>query len=262
MWTLLVAVEARAQSCPGRFGLLAELELSLSEGRFDDARTTHEALLKAFGCGQMAEPEVVARTWLANAMILNTDNAADRADDALRAAGVVAPDLWLDVYGADLRKRWFVLRNDALTPGRIELDPLPEGYVIAVDGQPLAPDGLVSSGLHIAQAGPSLSSIEFSAEVKVTPDEVLVVPTDLRRRRRVVVDKLQPRVPVFLVLSGVTAVGAATTAGLAANQNQRMREAPTQQELTAAFRSQRTFGIASYALMGATALGVGLHVAL
>ncbi|HHO50399.1 MAG TPA: hypothetical protein ENK18_05880 [Deltaproteobacteria bacterium] len=256
---LLTAGVVWASDCPERTEILAELELAVQEGRFEEADVERTRLVEAFGCGAAAGSETLARMWLAEAVILSSFGDEDGADDALKAAGRIAPDLWLDAYGPAFQARWFEAQASEVLPGRLRLQPMPEGHVALIDGEVTELPGFVPSGLHVTQVGPSPNNIAFAKEVFLLPDQDLVVRTLFSGRTT---GGGSEGLPTLLVVGGVTALGAITTAGLAVGWNERMRNAQTQPELDAAFRTQRVFGATSYTLMATTALSVGLHVAL
>ena len=264
IWILTATIGAAwAQDpCPNRAAILVELELAVQEGRFDDADGERQRLIEALACGPAAEVDVLARLWLAEAVILSAFGDEGGADDALKAAGRVAPTLWLDVYGPEFQARWFAAQAEEIVPGRLRLQPVPEGHITLVDGSEVHLPGLVPSGLHVAQVGPDADNITFAQEIFLLPDQDLVVRTGLVGRSETGGSTERDGFPVFLAIGGATAVGAATTAALAFRYNGQMRDAPDQEALDAAYRTQRVLGTTSYTLMGLTAVTVGLHIAI
>lgn len=259
VWLLTVGV-AWASGCPDRAEILAELELAVQEGRFEEADAERARLVEAFACGAAASAETLARMWLAEAVILSSLGDEEGADDALKAAGRVAPTLWLDAYGPAFQARWFEAQAQEVLPGRLRLQPLPEDHVALIDGEVTELPGLVPSGLHVTQVGPGPNNMAFAQEVFLLPDQDLVVRTNFTGRPTSAQGDRD--FPTFLAVGGATALGAVTTAGLALAWNERMRSAGTQEELDAAFRTQRAFAVTSYSFMTTTALSVGLHIAL
>lgn len=284
IWLLTVAL-ARA-GCVDAPPLVAELERAATEGRLGEGEMVKARLLAAFSCGPLATPELLARMWLADAVMLSLRGDEDAATDALAAAAQAAPEVWNDVYGPEFRRRHQAAQGLAPGVGHIVFDVTVEGeapvgrpVVTAVDGEVLTDvTPAVPSGLHVAQIGFGRGDVRFAQEVYVVPGQDLVVRATLvgvtgaeapvskgpliPDEPPAVIPMKTRRFPAFLVAAGVTGIGAGVTAGAALGQNGAMREATTPSALDDAFRTQKVLGATSYVLMGATAACLSLEVAL
>jgi hypothetical protein len=125
--------------------LLGELEVLVLEGRFDEAEGARERLIGAFGCGELATPDQIARMWLAEALIL-------ASDDVLAAAARLSPTTWNELYGPGWKARWEAAsQRPAPQLGRVDLGELPEGYVGAIDGTVTTFPATLPAGPHLLQ---------------------------------------------------------------------------------------------------------------
>ena len=193
----LFSIVARAE-CPDRTVLLDELDRQVLEGRFDQADVTKQAVVAAFGCGPVADPTLVARLWLAEAVMLSARSDAG-ASEMFAAAARLSPGTWTENYGPTLRKEWEEAgRIPSGEPGTIRLEPLFPGTVAALDGTVRSFPATVDTGPHLLQvgSGPSdmasalrfdlPSGIDLVLDPKLPPPAVPPVIArgrDLRGRR-------------------------------------------------------------------------------
>jgi hypothetical protein len=289
--TLLAAAAAEPRS-PGREPcgedrdpqeLLDELEAAALEGRVDEAETLKQHTLRELTCGGLVEREWLARWWLAEAALAAVHGDDQSAEDALAAAARLAPEVWVEGYGPAFRSRHAALAQDraALPQGRLVLSVRVEGLtppggqiLAAVDGEPVRGFGVglsagLSAGYHLLQLGFSPTDIRYASAIYVVPGQDLVVhallPGDVPLPapvEPVPVGPVRRRVPLFLAAGGVLGLGAATTSVLAVSQNGAMRRAQSVDRLDSAYQSQQVLGATSYVLMGATAVCLGLEIAL
>ena len=284
VWLLTVAL-ARAQ-CADTTPLVAELERAATEGRLGEGEMVKVRLMAALACGPVAPPELLARMWLADAVMLSLRGDEDGATDAIAAAARVAPEVWNDVYGPEFHRRHLAAQGLDTGMGHIVFDVAVEGelpvgrpVITVVDGEILSDvTPAVPSGLHVAQIGFGSGDVRFAQEVFVVAGQDLVVRSTLvgvvgtpvpdpdqslvPGTTPVPVPSKLKRFPAFLVAAGVTGIGAGVTAGAALGQNGAMRAAETRDALDGAFRTQKALGYTSYALVGATAACLTLEVAL
>lgn len=223
---LMATTTARAE-CVAQPVRVTNLEQAVLAERDDEARLAVGQLIESFGCGPLAQPELLARLWLAEAMLFDRIGETLAANDALLAAGKVSPSTWVEGYGLAMRVRQLRLmaseRFDR-PPGTIEVDPV--GYVTGIDGGRV--DRLpaeVAAGLHLVQVGPSVTEMKHAELVDVVPDTAVVVQTGLpapqrsqtiaaRRRRR-------------LLTAAAFAGGALGTYGLSAATNAAFHGSPS-----------------------------------
>ncbi|MEQ1504253.1 MAG: hypothetical protein ABMB14_18570 [Myxococcota bacterium] len=165
----LVLTSARA-ACPPPEPLVEALETAVVEGRWTDVAPASDALVAAFGCGPPAEPALIGRVWLAEAMHRSAQGDEPAADEALWAAGHLAPTTWSDLYGAKFRARWEAAQQGpAPSSGLLHLDGLPSGWIGAVDGAVTSFPAYVSGGLHLLQVGPTPDPMATARIVEVPP---------------------------------------------------------------------------------------------
>jgi hypothetical protein len=280
--TWLAAAAAEPPPCPEGRDLqeaLEELEAAALEGRVDEAEMLKQRTLRELACGGLVEREWLARWWLAEAAVAAVHGDEQSTEDALAAAARTAPEVWVDGYGPGFRSRHRALADDppALGQGRLVLSVRVEGLwpeggqiMAAVDGQLVQGFGTdVSAGYHLLQLGFSATDFRHASEIYVVPEQDLVVhavlsgdlpdPVPLEPVPLVPVRK---RLPGFLLAGGALGLGATTTSLLALAQNDAMRDAQTVRQLDAAYQAQQVLGVTSYVLMGATALCLGLELAL
>lgn len=145
-----------AADCDDPADYLDVLEQATMDGRFEVADRATDDLVASFGCGGPADKSLVARMWLSRAVLAAARGEEAVADDALAAATRVSPTTWNDMYGPTLRERW---EQSAARPpagrGRLRLEPLPDGAVSAIDGEPVTLPADLAAGLHLLQVGAS-----------------------------------------------------------------------------------------------------------
>lgn len=271
--------------------IVAALEAAATEGRLADARAAKDKVLAAFGC-RLADPGLLARVWLADAVVLATEGDDTGSSDALAAAARAEPGAWRDVYGSEFRRRFEEARVAEAPVGRLVLtvEPATDApHTLAIDGHPSDPAPVeLPSGLHLAQAGYG-EDVRFARELYVVagqdlmvgatlgppprpaavtaPEPALVASTDPALAPAgdpLIVTPLPPEprpFPTLLALGGVTGTAAVGAAIGAVLQNGAMRNASDLATLDAAYRQQRALGATSYVLLGLTAALVGLEIA-
>ncbi|MEQ1504878.1 MAG: hypothetical protein ABMB14_21770 [Myxococcota bacterium] len=277
IWVLTARL-ARA-ACDDPEPIVVALEAAATEGRTAEGEAKKAEVLAALACGRPVDPTLLARIWLADAVVLATQGDRAGSDDALAAAAHVAPQVWNDVYGSDFERRH--LAATAVDPGtgRIVLAPqvaggLPAGaaVVAAIDGHLTAGSAVdVPAGLHVVQLGFAADDLRFAQEIYVVPGQDLVVRAELppfpvapvapapAPVGPVPVVRKHP--PVFAIASIATAVGAAATAAGASLQNGAMRDAQSRAALEGAYHTQQALGVVSYSLVGVTAACLAVEVA-
>lgn len=281
------------EPCADPEPIVTALEAAATEGRLADARAAKERVLGAFGC-RLADPGLLARVWLADAVVLATEGDGAGSSDALAAAARSGPDAWRDVYGSEFRRQFDAAAAAEAPTGRLVLTlepPSDAPHTIAIDG--VRADTVpveLPSGLHLAQAGYG-DDVRFVRELYVVAGQDLLVGANLGpppvEPARITPGFVEPPEPVFvdvagpvepasdpsgprpdgkpfptlLALGGLTGAAAIGTAVGAVLQNGAMRQATDLPSLEAAYRQQRVLGGTSYALFGVTAAFIGLEIA-
>ncbi len=259
---------ALAQPCADRGPLLRGLEDAVTAGAINEAEMLESRLVEAFGCGLRASPDELASFWLARAARRYGQGALDDANLALRSARRLS-DAFDDRYGIALARRWNDAHTSPILPSRIEVETRePTFPLLLVDGLPFQPPGFIEAGLHLVQWGRSEDDVAGARIVRTEPDQttILDVPYlaalepppgpagEPRAPRR--------RSPAFLVVAGITGVGALVTAGLAATTGPSVQDAGADagDALARRFDGQRALGLTSYGLMAASTLSLGIHI--
>jgi hypothetical protein len=170
LWLWVAA--ARAE-CGDPELLLGELEAMVLEGRFAEAEAVRERLVGAFGCGELAAPEQVARMWLAEALVLGARDEQQASDEALAAAARIAPSTWTETYGPAWKARWQAAAAREAEPGRVELAGLPEDHVGAVDGAVMSFPATLPPGPHLLQVLDTRAVASMRFELPASLDLVL-----------------------------------------------------------------------------------------
>jgi hypothetical protein len=270
VWLLISAAWA---TCPDPAAGVATAERAVVEARFDDAEAALAQAEAGFVCGDPADPDVLARMWMAEGAWLVLQDRNDEAKESFAAAKRVSPDLWNADYGDRIRAVYDESR-DSGEMGQLSLRPAPDAYAAYLDGDEAVFPRSAEAGLHLIQVGPRTKAAQFGKVVALMPGDTLVVTTDLVEvapaPTPVAVTQPVPtdepttttRSPALLIVSGAALALAAGSAGLALAQNGAMKNATTTEELDAAFARQKAFGATSYGLLGVGAVGGTLHFVL
>lgn len=133
---------------------------------------------EAFGCSALPDQELLARLWLTEGVLLTLQGDEPGSQRAFSAARRLAPDLWREDYGDELRARWEAAPV-AEGRGRIELHPLPKDALVGLDGSFAKPPLKPPPGLHLVQVFPPERPAVFGRVVDLPPGEVLDVSTGL-----------------------------------------------------------------------------------
>lgn len=167
LWLIAFSATASAQ-CPDRDALLSTLEQQVIEGRFEESIAAGEALVAAFGCGELASPEQIARMWLASA-VRETSLGDSAAQETFAAAARLSADTWNEMYGPSLRAAWeAAARAPSPEPGQLRIEP-DLGYLTAVDGRALDLPATLPSGPHLLQLGAAPDDMRIAFRVDLTP---------------------------------------------------------------------------------------------
>lgn len=151
-----------------------ELDLERAHTALDDARD-------AWSCGAEAEPESVARWWLARGVV-----AQFKQEDGFpffRQAAGIAPDVWWSPYGPMLEASYKQAQARKLDIGMLQIGPVPRGGTVLVDGWDAEPDLVATEGLRLVQVRKG-RSILFSQWVDLAAGGRERVDTGLTRKAR------------------------------------------------------------------------------
>jgi len=257
-------------------------EQAVLEGRLADATQALKDATVAWTCGPNAEPEVLARFWLAEGALAMAEGDLARARLSFSAAYRVAPDLWPIDYGVKPYIQYQAAAEEWTGQATIKLHPQPVARLSLLDGQPASYPATTVAGLHLVQLGRSEQHMEFASFVKVEQDDTFLVLTELEPVSEeelaaapappspVMSDLAAPQAPsirrerdhppALLASSGVALALAGTSAAMAFRQTAAMQEAPTEAKLHQAYARQQTYAQATWVLGGLGAVGLGLYL--
>ncbi len=180
MWLLLLSLVPHAYaSCADRDAVIEEAEAKVLEF---DLQAAEAALREAEGlitCGAAMDRTMLARFWLAEAVLLHNLGEDRDATLSFAAASRVANEYWNPAYGPEMRRLFEKAVRAEDGSGEIQVDPPPDNYIIVIDGVPAVSPLQVSTGLHLVQAGQAFSDLTFAKIVLVTKNDTAVVPTGI-----------------------------------------------------------------------------------
>ncbi len=173
---------AQQQPCPDRndrLDLIDEAEAALVEADLATVDRRLRRLDEAWGCGPVADGELLGRVWLVEGAYLVLQGDIASGSEAWRAAGRVAPGEWVSEFGDRLRELYEAALD--VPQGRAEIVVMPPlfQYLGTVDGQQVRFPFELDAGLHLVQVGPTLDSVEFARSLIVAQDTSSVVQTGL-----------------------------------------------------------------------------------
>lgn len=135
---------------------------------------------QAFGCGPWASADQVGRLWLIEGARAALSGRDQEALDAFAGAARLAPDLWDEDLGPELRARYEEARGRAgVAPGEIRVSPDPQELEVWLDGQQVSVPRLSPGGLHVLQVGPPGGPAVFARVFWLPADELLVIESGL-----------------------------------------------------------------------------------
>ncbi len=216
----IIATTTAWADCVEQSARVAALEEAVLDGRDTEARQAVDQLVSSFGCGPLAPPAILARLWLAQAMLFDRLGEVQATNEALLAAGEISPSTWVHGYGLAMRVRQLRLMATEILAdrprGSVKIEP--EGYVNGIDG--LRYDRFpakVPAGLHLVQVGPRETEMRHAELVDVIPETELVVVTGLAPPARSLTIEARRRRRLLTALA--FAGGAAATYALTAGTN-------------------------------------------
>ena len=279
IWMLLGSVAAFAQTpCEDVAPLVDQAEQAIFQVRFDVAEGLLSRAEKGMACGALADPELLARLWLAEGAMYSFSGDDVGSFHAFQAAIRVAPRMWVSNYGAHLRERYDEAFNTTVGKGFIDFEPQLAFYEGAVDGVVLTEfPAEVSEGLHLVQVRPPSGTVVFGRVVFVDGDSTARVRTGITEiapptlavspvvvRTETVVPILKPpRKKWHWLIAGATAGAFAGGAALLAfNEKSVIGRAQTAQQVRGAHGRQVGFAVTAYTLAAVSATGITLQFAL
>jgi hypothetical protein len=148
--------------------LIDAAEQAVIESRTDDAGATLRQAEAALSCAPVPAPALLARMWLAEGTRAYMQSDEKVARLAFAAAARVAPEVWVESYGPQVRKVYDAAAQHDSGVGSVRIHPNPEGWSTTLDGRVVQFPAEAASGLHVVQVGRSAQASEY-AEVFFLP---------------------------------------------------------------------------------------------
>lgn len=146
----LVGLAAAQETCPDALAAIGSAERDAVSFFLADAQTSLTEAAAGFACARVEKP-VLARYWLAQGMVWHLQERDEAVVmSVLAAARRVAPDVFTESLGDELRVLWTVAETDDATPVEVRLRGLKRGDRVLVDGN-LNETSLVTVGPHLIQ---------------------------------------------------------------------------------------------------------------
>lgn len=273
LWPLLIALGLAQAACPDPDQAVDALVGALEAEDLDRAAFASKEAEAAVGCS-FAAPDTLARLWLAQGALDARRGALTAANDAFAAAQRLNPSLWLADAMVGLRRQVEVAVASAEQgSGSLQLQPLPQGWAVSVNGRVGVPLDAVPAGLTLVQVGPEAGEARFARFVYLVPGQQLVLQTGLQDPPLVEAapalaeappapERSRRRPPILLIAGAASGTLAIGSAALALSQNEVMQYSGDTGDLdgvNAAHRRQVAFGTSAYTLAGLAATAVVLH---
>jgi hypothetical protein len=158
------------------------VDRALLQARNMDPAGAESALKEAelaFACSGPAAPALLARFWVIEGIIGVFKNDEAWKDD-FGAAARVAPDVWIDDFGRDMREKYDSVRGLPVDAGTLDVSaPLGAGWALWIDGQPATVPLSLPAGLHLLQIGFPEGESRFARMVYVPGGGSLAVEHEL-----------------------------------------------------------------------------------
>lgn len=177
--TLLLFGRAEA-ACPEPGPALEEARQAVLALEDERSRAAINQVEAAFACGPWVNSEQLGQLWLIVGARAALTNRAGESLDAFAAANRVAPGLWDEDLGPQLRATYDqASARSGQAPGEVHLNPVPTGLQVMLDGQRVSPSHLAPGGLHLLQIGPEEGPAVFARIFWLPADELLTIDTGL-----------------------------------------------------------------------------------
>ena len=195
LWSAVLVPMAHAEC--GDFATLIELaEQAVIESRVDDAGATLQQAEAALGCGPVPAPALLSRMWIAEGTRAYLQGDEKVARLAFAAAARVTPELWVEGYGAQVRKVYTTAAVHDGGQGNVRIHPNPEGWSTTLDGTPITFPTQAASGLHLIQVGRNLERTDYAEVFFLPRDDTYFILTGLEDTPIVSMADATPTEPV------------------------------------------------------------------
>lgn len=177
---LLAALSPLAHAeCDDLATLIENAEQAVVEARTDDAGATLRQAEAALTCSTVPAPALLARMWLAEGTRAYMQGDEKVARLAFAAAARVAPELWVDSYGPQVRQVYQASADFDSGQGSVRIHPNPQGWSTTLDGTPVSYPVQAASGLHVVQVGRTAQQTEYAEVFFLPKDETYFILTGL-----------------------------------------------------------------------------------
>ena len=166
-----------AADCPSTDIWLGRAEEAIVSARLSEAENALQQAEAGFSCGAASTTAQIGRFWRAEGVLLTLQKKPLDAAHSFAAAQRVAPGVWTAAFGGELEKVALAATPEPGAPLPVRLDPWPVGELGFVDGQRMPLPAQVSPGLHLVQAGPAPSDIEFGQIFLASGADSVVIST-------------------------------------------------------------------------------------
>lgn len=270
IWALLIG---SALACPDPAQSLLNAEAAVVEARLDDADAALGDFDEALGCAGWQDADVLARAWLAEAVLRTFEGDELAAREAFAAARRASSTTWVSAYGDPLKEVWLSAEDPPERGTLASSVELPSEWTW-VDGEAVELPIEVAAGLHAIQIIPLAGKTRYGRMVVVSEgkdlrlllDDVDLEPPDpfgiAKAKAKADAEAaalvaehpgLQLGDRVFLVAAGGTAVLAGVSAVVASRQPAVQESAQTLADLERSRAVQVGAGGLTYAALAGIA---------
>ena len=263
LWWFILLGTAAAAPCESPETLAEQSLSAVVEARLQDTRDLLDRTVVAWACSPAAQPDTLARYWLAEAALASFSSNPGGTEQAFGAARRVSPELWDDRLGAQLRESWTAAEQPA-GEGSLKVTPKPIGPVM-LDGVLVDTEDLNATvGLHLLQVLDAGGDARFARTLHVVAGQDVLVRTGLSEEGLVTELPESPPdfsrpTPVWLVAAGTAAVVGTAGAVAARSQRSAIQEATTVDEVDSALLQQKVMAGVAYTGAGVAVVSVALH---
>jgi len=195
LWLAALSPLAHAE-CDDVATLVDSAEQAVIEARTDDAGATLRQAEAALGCSPVPSAALLARMWLAEGTRAYMQGDEKVARLAFAAAARVAPEVWVESYGPQVRQIYKTAAEHDGGTGSVRIHPNPEGWSTTLDGEAVSFPFDAASGLHMVQVGRSAERTEYSEVFYLPRDETYFILTGLEDTPIVSMASADPEPPV------------------------------------------------------------------
>jgi len=178
LWLVALSPLVHAE-CDDVAALVDSAEQAVIEARTDDAGATLRQAEAALGCSVVPSAALLARMWLAEGTRAYMQGDEKVARLAFAAAARVAPEVWVESYGPQVRQIYKTAAEHDSGTGSVRIHPNPEGWSTTLDGHAVRFPIDAASGLHVVQVGRGAERTEYAEVFYLPRDDTYFILTGL-----------------------------------------------------------------------------------